>query len=114
MTTEERFHSLLNRMHVTDERVIQRWHKHLVQAYGENHRHYHTMSHVLDMLKTLDESKENLEHADDVELAIWFHDAVYVPHRNDNECASAALFCHFANDAHLVKMVHRVCWSVVT
>lgn len=59
-------------------------------AYGEPHRVYHTGEHIMDCLEQLDEaSPRPADRA--LEAAIWFHDAVYDPHREDNEAASAAL-----------------------
>jgi predicted metal-dependent HD superfamily phosphohydrolase len=59
----------------------------LVAAYGEPHRHYHTLEHVAEVLRVAG----RLGGGPDVILAIWFHDAVYDPRRNDNEVKSAEL-----------------------
>jgi predicted metal-dependent HD superfamily phosphohydrolase len=62
----------------------------LVRAYGEPHRHYHTLSHIANLLQLLGEH-EGIADSDAVTLAILFHDAVYDPARQDNEAASATL-----------------------
>lgn len=62
----------------------------LVRAYGEPHRHYHTLSHIANLLQLLDEHG-GIADGDAVTLAILFHDAVYDPARQDNEAASATL-----------------------
>jgi predicted metal-dependent HD superfamily phosphohydrolase len=61
----------------------------LVEAYGETGRAYHTMTHILDCLKKLDEAGPAATGTDAVEAALWFHDVVYDPHRTDNEERSA-------------------------
>ncbi|KKN61004.1 hypothetical protein LCGC14_0526290 [marine sediment metagenome] len=61
--------------------------------YLENHRYYHNWNHILDCLRKLNEYSEETGHNDlFTELAIWFHDAIYDPERNDNEEKSAKLF----------------------
>lgn len=42
--------------------------------------HYHTPVHVLSMLQTLYENRDDLKDFNEgMELAIWFHDAIYLP-----------------------------------
>ena len=70
----------------------------LLRRYAEPHRRYHTAEHIRDMLARLDPDPL-------VEIAVWFHDAVYDTHRTDNEERSAALAASwmrergFADDA---------------
>lgn len=63
----------------------------IVARYSEPHRHYHTLRHVAACLRTLDDLSLLCEHPAEVELALWFHDAIYDPNRSDNESASAEL-----------------------
>ena len=60
-------------------------------AYAEPHRHYHTMQHLVECLATFDEVADLAESPHAVELAIWFHDAIYAPGRSGNEERSAEL-----------------------
>ena len=57
-------------------------------------RHYHTMAHVLETIAALRASGGSLANPAEAELALWYHDAVYDPARNDNEEASAELATH--------------------
>ena len=62
----------------------------LVAAYSEPHRHYHTMRHVAACLRELDSAADLASDAREVELALWFHDAIYSTTAGDNEARSAA------------------------
>ncbi len=66
-------------------------HARLIARYEERHRHYHTVQHLDECFARLDEAGVAVEHRFEVELALWFHDAVYDTRRPDNEVQSAAL-----------------------
>ena len=64
----------------------------LESHYGEEHRHYHTLAHILDMLDGRDALGTD---GFALEAAIWFHDVIYDPRSSENELRSA----EFAADA---------------
>lgn len=61
----------------------------LLARYGEEYRRYHTRQHLEECLDWLDRAHGQCERPAEVELALWFHDAVYAPGRSDNEERSA-------------------------
>ena len=63
----------------------------LIGAYAQSGRHYHNIDHIAALIELLDRHGDSVRNRDALELAIFFHDAVYVPTRSDNEAASAAL-----------------------
>jgi len=62
----------------------------LERRYREAHRHYHTLQHLEECFAALDALRPDGSDATAIELALWFHDAVYDVHRHDNEERSAA------------------------
>ncbi len=63
----------------------------LVAAYSELHRHYHTLEHIAEMLRVVGRLADSCRDPRAVQLAVWFHDAVYDPRAADNEERSALL-----------------------
>ncbi len=61
----------------------------LCRRYAERHRHYHTAAHIGHCLTEFDRHAALARSPDDVELALWFHDAVYNPYAGGNEAKSA-------------------------
>ena len=65
-------------------------------GYTEPARAYHNWAHIEAMLAGLDKVSQvaglDARQRDEIELAIFFHDAVYDPLVKDNEAQSASLF----------------------
>ncbi len=61
----------------------------LVSNYNQRHRHYHNQDHIKATLRHLDESKHLANDPNAIEIALWFHDAVYKPFSSSNELDSA-------------------------
>lgn len=61
----------------------------LVAAWSEPQRRYHTVRHLLDCLALLEPALHLAEHPAEVEIALWFHDAILDLKAKDNEARSA-------------------------
>lgn len=59
------------------------------EAYSEPYRHYHTTQHLIECFANFRRLQDLCVRPAEVELAIWFHDAVYDPKAADNEQRSA-------------------------
>ena len=71
----------------------------LAAAYQAPTRHYHTLQHLDNLLHRLDAA--DLHDRPLVELAVWYHDAVYHALKSDNEARSAAEALAFLQDSAL-------------
>ncbi|MCX2925705.1 hypothetical protein [Streptomyces sp. NEAU-W12] len=63
----------------------------LLGRWQEDQRRYHTVAHLTAVLDRVDELAAYADDVDAVRLAAWFHDAVYLPDRSENEERSARL-----------------------
>ncbi|OKK13140.1 hypothetical protein AMK16_31960 [Streptomyces sp. CB00455] len=63
----------------------------LLDAWAQPQRRYHTTAHLADVLARIDVLAAHAADPAAVELAAWFHDAVYRPDRSENEERSAAM-----------------------
>ena len=61
----------------------------LIACYLEPHRKYHTLQHLTECIESFEKAQQLAEHLEEVEIALWFHDAIYNTKRNDNEEQSA-------------------------
>lgn len=62
----------------------------VIGRYADPRRSYHTVQHLDECFAKLEESRNLAERPHEVELALWFHDAVYDVRSRDNEERSAA------------------------
>jgi predicted metal-dependent HD superfamily phosphohydrolase len=79
----------------------------LDRRYREPGRHYHTWAHVAACLRELRQARPPAADARALELAVWFHDAVYEPGRGDNEQASAGLALRWSEALGLAPELGR-------
>ena len=63
----------------------------LNRLYSESHRAYHNLFHIRHCLGEFEQTIHLLNYPNEVEMAIWFHDAIYNTQREDNEEKSAEL-----------------------
>ena len=59
--------------------------------YTAADRRYHDIHHINDCLQLFDNVRTLASQPNAIELAIWFHDAIYDSHKSDNEASSASL-----------------------
>ncbi len=63
----------------------------LIARYSEPWRKYHTLQHLQECICTFESVRRLAIHPEEIEAALWFHDAVYELRANDNEERSARL-----------------------
>lgn len=82
----------------------------LRNAWREPQRHYHTLQHLEECLSLFDQVRDQAQHPPEIELALWFHDAVYDVRAHDNEERSAQWADQALTDAGLapdsVRRIH--------
>jgi len=90
----------------------------LLSAYSETHRAYHNLTHLQECLRALDASGPEPSSARVVEIALWFHDAIYDPKSSDNEEQSAELATRTLQEARVspetIEQVQRLVLATKT
>ncbi len=79
----------------------------LSDLYSERQRSYHTLDHVSHCLDELEDARHLAKHPNEVEMALWFHDAIYDPKGRDNEVRSAELCRQVVKEAGLPEAFGR-------
>ena len=89
----------------------------LNKLYSEPHRFYHNLKHIMRCLDEFSGARHLAENPDMIELAIWFHDAVYDTHSTENEeksagmaydvCIASGLQSAFAHGVHDLVLVTK-------
>jgi len=87
-------------------------HAALCRLYEAPDRRFHNLDHIRDCLRRFDEVSLLLEDPDAVEVALWFHDAVYDVGTTTNERRSAELFLALSAGARF-GFRHHVCGLIM-
>lgn len=81
----------------------------LADRYAEEHRAYHASEHVAECLAWFDRVRDLAERPTELEVALFFQDAIYEPLAADNEARSAQMFRQRAWEAGMpTEAVERV------
>lgn len=89
----------------------------LIGAWSEPQRHYHNTEHLAECLALFDQHPELPQRPAELEWAIWLHDAVYDPRRDDNETESAfwseTLLRQSGADSERIERIRRLILSTM-
>ena len=86
---QKRWFSLLHRAGVTENQ--DKGYNELIHFYAEKQRAYHNLVHLAHTLREFDAVVDSIKNPEQLEFALYYHDAVYNPHANDNEEKSSEL-----------------------
>lgn len=73
----------------------------LVARYSEPHRAYYTLQHIGHCLDEFEQVRHLAENPDAMELALWYHDAIYDTKTKDSEERSAVLAVEMTRNVSL-------------
>lgn len=76
---KDRLLNFLKEQFNADEIVISKIADKIFSRYSENTRHYHNLEHIQNALWELDQLPNEGIDKLSIELAIWYHDIVYIP-----------------------------------
>lgn len=108
----DRFQALWNRCLPT-EKDASPIYDDLLGRYSELGRCYHKQTHLTHCLQEFDKAILSMDCPDAIELALWFHDAVYVPGATDNELRSAELFRQWGDISFSSDFVDKICQLIL-
>jgi predicted metal-dependent HD superfamily phosphohydrolase len=85
----------------------------LIRLYTESGRFYHDWHHLEHCLREFDLTAHQMESPDAVEMALWFHDSIYVPGDPDNEQSSADLFTKWGENWFPSAFIDKICQLIL-
>ena len=67
----------LLRSYTANEKLISRFWQEIYTAYAQKGRYYHTLNHIAQMLESTKKYQGRLLDIKNINLSIFYHDAVY-------------------------------------
>ena len=86
----------------------------LVARYSEPHRAYHTLEHIGHCLDELEQVRHLSINPNAVELALWYHDAIYDTKTKDSEERSTALAVEMVRNTSLSDNLGQLIANLIT
>lgn len=111
---KSRYLSFLLTISTQPKEIIINEFNNLELLYNGHERYYHNLCHIANCLEELDWAvwQFNMIHKSEIEMAIWYHDAVYDTHAANNEDKSAemaAKSCEtFGLDANFCSSIKKL------
>ncbi len=87
----------------------------LVAAYTSPERFYHNLEHIGEMFRVVERLSATIEDPNALQMAVWFHDAVYDSRAKDNEHRSGELAVDLLGPigvpASAIDRIVRMIWA---
>ena len=80
----------------------------LFSRYTDAGRCYHNWAHLVHCLAEFDRAANQMDYPEAVELALWFHDAVYAPGVRDNKQRNADMFSQWGTECFSAAFIKKV------
>lgn len=87
---KQTFIALLTKYTNDQDLITELWAE-IERNYSDKKRHYHTLSHLENLLQQLTEIKTQVKDWDVVLFSLYYHDVIYSSLKSDNEQKSAEL-----------------------
>ena len=79
----------LAKKYCSDKTLVEKLWDNIETAYSSEPRHYHTLSHLENLIRQLEPARDQIPDWNTVVFAIFYHDIVYKPTKSNNEEKSA-------------------------
>ena len=85
----------------------------LKELYSEPQRKYHNANHIHQCLEQFEYARHLPNDSEAVEMAIWFHDAIYEPKASNNEMRSAKFALNVLRLARLSDWFNMTVYALI-
>ena len=85
----------------------------IITAYTNTHRYYHNIDHIGSMIELANEFSDEIHDRSAFYFAIFYHDLIYEPSRNDNEVCSAQCASYDLQKLNIDKRTTRTTTGII-